>query len=94
MPKSSVTLFRNTQRSGSQASQSAPGRGEVGLLSAPGRPGASPAKPALVRLAADPTDAHSKTPNSRTAALDTPPVVSYAHEAAKAVASLAAAVAA
>jgi DNA primase len=81
------------ERSGSQASQSAPGRGEIGPVAARSRGSSSPAKPALVRLAADPTDAHSKTFISSTAALDTPPVVSYAHEAAKAVASLAAAVA-
>jgi DNA primase len=67
-------------------------RGESGPVAARSRGAASPAKPALVRLAADPTDTHSKTLNSSTAARDMPPVVSYAHEAAKAVASLAAAV--
>jgi DNA primase len=67
-------------------------RGESVPVAARSRDAASPAKPALVRLAANPNADDSKTSISSAAARDTPPVVSYAHEAAKAVASLAAAV--
>lgn len=79
--------WSETERSDSQAPQSAPGRGAVGQRSGPGRSSASAAKPALARLPADPANEGSKTPIS---GADVPPVMSYP----KAVPSLAAAAAA
>ena len=76
----------DAQRSGSQAQQSAPGRGAVGQRSGAGRSSGSAAKPALARVPADPDAEAAQTHISGTAAA---PIMSYP----KAVPSLAAAAA-
>jgi DNA primase len=67
------------ERSDSQAPQSASGRGPVGQRSGPGRSNASPAKPALARVPADPAADEAQTPIS---GAELPPVLSYPKAAA------------
>jgi hypothetical protein len=79
------------ERSGTQAQQSAPGRGAVGQRSGAGRSSGSTAKPALARVPADPAADEAQT---RISGADVPPVMSYPKAVPSSAASSAAAAAA